>query len=119
MTTAFPETLGLAPDRVEALLVTVGQAPSLHNAQPWRLRLEPAAIELYADPERRLPAVDPEDRELRMGCGAALYNLRLALLAYNRGPYAVQASLAAGQDPANGYETAVMQGYRGRGLLRD
>ena len=46
-------------------------------------------------------------------------NLRLALLAYNRGPYAVQASLAAGQDPANGYETAVMQGYRGRGLLRD
>src|SRR5690606_9076075 len=80
MTPAFPETPGLAADGGEALLVTVGQAPSLHNAQPWRLRLEPAAIELYADPERRLPAVDPEDRELRMGCGAALYNLRLALL---------------------------------------
>ena len=46
-------------------------------------------------------------------------NLRLALLAYNRGPYAVQASLDAGRDPANGYEKAVMQGYRGRGLLRD
>ena len=46
-------------------------------------------------------------------------SLRLALLAYNRGPYAVQASLAAGEDPANGYEKAVMQGYRGRGLLRD
>jgi soluble lytic murein transglycosylase-like protein len=46
-------------------------------------------------------------------------SLRLALLAYNRGPYAVQASLDAGRDPANGYEKAVMQGYRGRGLLRD
>ena len=46
-------------------------------------------------------------------------SLRLALLAYNRGPYAVQASLAAGEDPANGYEKAVMQGYRGHGLLRD
>ena len=46
-------------------------------------------------------------------------SLRIALLAYNRGPYAVQASIAAGEDPANGYEKAVMQGYRGRGLLRD
>ncbi|TWF75147.1 nitroreductase family protein [Pseudonocardia hierapolitana] len=78
--TAFPEALGLAPEQVEALLLTVGQAPSLHNAQPWRLRLGPEAIELYADPDRRLPAADPDDRELRIGCGAALYNLRLALL---------------------------------------
>jgi nitroreductase len=80
MMTAFPQTLGLTAERVEALLVTVGQAPSLHNAQPWRLRLDPEAIALYADPDRRLPAADPDDRELRIGCGAALYNLRLALL---------------------------------------
>jgi nitroreductase len=80
MMTAFPEVLGLAAEQVEALLVTVGQAPSLHNAQPWRLRLGPEVIELYADPDRRLPAADPDDRELRIGCGAALFNLRLALL---------------------------------------
>lgn len=78
--TVFREALGLTPEQIEALLVTVGQAPSLHNAQPWQLRLGTNAIELYADPDRRLPAADPDDRELRIGCGAALYNLRLALL---------------------------------------
>ena len=77
--TNIPETLGLTPEKVEALLVTVGRAPSLHNAQPWRLRLDRDVIELHVDPDRRLPAADPDDRELRIGCGAALFNLRLAL----------------------------------------
>jgi nitroreductase len=54
-------------------------APSLHNAQPWQFRVTPTAIELHADPTRRLPCADPDDRELRLGCGAALYGLRLAL----------------------------------------
>lgn len=35
-------------------------------------------IELYADRTRALPVVDPEDRELAIGCGAALFNLRIA-----------------------------------------
>jgi len=37
--------------------------------------------------------------------------LRLALLAYNRGPARVQALLDAGQDPQNGYAATVMRGY--------
>ncbi len=40
--------------------------------------------------------------------------LRLALLAYNRGPRKVQELLDAGQDPQNGYAAAVMRGYRRR-----
>jgi soluble lytic murein transglycosylase-like protein len=44
-------------------------------------------------------------------------NVRLALLAYNRGPVAVENELAMGLDPANGYERVVMKGYRGRGIL--
>lgn len=39
-------------------------------------------------------------------------NLRLALLAYNRGPGKVQELLDAGQDPQNGYSTAVLKGYK-------
>jgi soluble lytic murein transglycosylase-like protein len=39
-------------------------------------------------------------------------NLRLALLAYNRGPGKVQELLDAGRDPQNGYSTAVMKGYK-------
>jgi molybdenum cofactor biosynthesis protein MoaC len=44
-------------------------------------------------------------------------SVRLALLVYNRGPVAVQHALAAGEDPANGYERVVMDGYTGRGVL--
>lgn len=41
-------------------------------------------------------------------------NMELALLAYNRGPAKVEQLLGAGRDPANGYETAVMKGFRHR-----
>ncbi len=44
-------------------------------------------------------------------------DLRLALLTYNRGPTAVQAALAMGEDPANGYESVIMRGYKGRGVI--
>jgi len=39
-------------------------------------------------------------------------SLRLALLAYNRGPGRVQELLDAGRDPQNGYSTAVLKGYK-------
>jgi len=38
--------------------------------------------------------------------------LRLALLAYNRGPVRVQEVLDAGRNPENGYAAAIMKGYR-------
>jgi nitroreductase len=77
--TALTGALGLTPGEVEGLLTAAGRAPSLHNSQPWRFRVRPQVIELWADPERRLPAADPTGREQRLACGAALFNLRLAL----------------------------------------
>ncbi|NGY62416.1 nitroreductase [Lentzea sp. NEAU-D13] len=71
--------LGLGPEQIEDALTTASLAPSVHNAQPWRFRLQRDRIELHADSSRRLAATDPEDRELRLSCGAALFNLRLAL----------------------------------------
>ena len=44
-------------------------------------------------------------------------NVQLALLVYNRGPVAVQASREQGLDPSNGYERVVMKGYKGRGVI--
>jgi soluble lytic murein transglycosylase-like protein len=44
--------------------------------------------------------------------GAPAEQLRLALLAYNRGPGRVQALLDAGLDPKNGYASDVMKGFR-------
>jgi hypothetical protein len=46
-------------------------APSSHNAQPWRLRLvDSDSVELFVDPERLLPCVDPKGRQTVMGHGA-------------------------------------------------
>lgn len=60
-------------------------APSGHNTQPWRFTVTDDHIDLYADRTRALPVVDPDDRELIMSCGAALFNLRLAMLHDGRG----------------------------------
>lgn len=54
-------------------------APSTHNAQPWLFRVVDGAIELHADRSRGLAVSDPFDRELSISCGAALFNLRVAL----------------------------------------
>ncbi|MET8764013.1 nitroreductase [Lentzea sp. NPDC004782] len=71
--------LGLASEQVERVLRSASLAPSVHNSQPWRFRLLPDRIELHPDLSRKLPATDPENRELRLSCGAALFNLRIAL----------------------------------------
>lgn len=71
--------LGLSPTDVHQVLETASLAPSVHNTQPWRFRLFPDRIELHADLSRKLAATDPDARELRLSCGAALFNLRLAL----------------------------------------
>jgi nitroreductase len=65
-------------DRVDYLIATAARAPSVHNTQPWRFRVTEYAVELYADPVRRL-RVDPEGREMVISCGAALFGLRLAI----------------------------------------
>ncbi|MDX8034947.1 nitroreductase [Lentzea sp. BCCO 10_0856] len=78
--------LGLAPDEVEAVLRSASLAPSVHNSQPWRFRVRPDRIELHPDLDRRLPATDPDDRELRLSCGAALFNLRMALQGFGVRP---------------------------------
>lgn len=79
--TAKAAALSLSVEDTRAVLTTASLAPSVHNTQPWRFRLLPDRIELHADLSRALPATDPSARELRLSCGAALFNLRLALQA--------------------------------------
>jgi nitroreductase len=63
-------------------------APSMHNTQPWRFRVRTRTeeIQLYAEPRRALPVADPHSRALLLGCGAALFNLRLAVSHRGREP---------------------------------
>lgn len=76
---AASAALGLSAADIDDVLHAASLAPSVHNSQPWRFRVLPDQIALHADLERSLPATDPEHRELRLSCGAALLNLRLAL----------------------------------------
>ena len=55
------------------------RAPSVHNSQPWKFAAAGESIELRADRSRRLAVADPQDRELTISCGAALFHLRVAL----------------------------------------
>ncbi len=68
-----------------ALVASAIRAPSSHNTQPWRFRLESGGVSVHTDLERRLPANDPADRELTISCGCALLNLRVATAASGRG----------------------------------
>ncbi len=50
-------------------------AASSHNSQPWKFTVKQKTIEIHPDYSRRLPVVDPNDRELWMSLGCALENL--------------------------------------------
>src|SRR5262249_2185276 len=66
------------PRTVRSALELAGRAPSLNNSQPWRWRLAPSSLHLYADFGRQLTARDPSGRELVISCGALLHHVRVA-----------------------------------------
>lgn len=61
------------------ILYYASLAPSGHNSQPWRVRIsQNNALIIEADPTRKLPSVDPENRELFLSLGAFVENLTIA-----------------------------------------
>jgi hypothetical protein len=64
---------------VRRLIGAAGAAPSIHNTQPWRFRVCGDVLEVHGDPDRMLWVADPRGRALHLSCGAALFNLRLAI----------------------------------------
>ena len=62
----------------EFLVAQAVKAPSGHNTQPWCFRQNESAVEIHPDFDRRLPVVDPDDRELFVSLGCAVENLCLA-----------------------------------------
>jgi nitroreductase len=79
-------------DSIYRLLEPVQRAPSVHNIQPWFFRIvaddridlcarfgDSARTEFALNGHGRLPVSANLRRELTISCGAALYNLRLAI----------------------------------------
>jgi hypothetical protein len=54
-------------------------APSVHNTQPWRFHHGQHEMSISANNERQLRVADPSGREMLISCGAALFNMRVAL----------------------------------------
>jgi nitroreductase len=71
-------------DDAALLAAIAGRAPSLHNAQPWRLLVAGRTVDLRVDPARHLPVADPCRRQQHLGLGAALFALRLGLAGLHR-----------------------------------
>ncbi|MEU4280469.1 hypothetical protein AB0F57_36975 [Streptomyces tanashiensis] len=84
---------------VTSLVEDAVTAPSMHNAQPWRFvhRTGDGTVELHGDPARTMPHGDPDRRALHLGCGAALFNLRVAVA--HRGLHADTRLLPSPADP--------------------
>jgi len=72
-----------------AILYHASLAPSGHNAQPWFVRIVKKNEWIIGlDPQRRLPEVDPDNREALLSIGAFAENLALAA-----GTYGFQAEM--------------------------
>jgi len=83
-------------DEVRArILYYASLAPSGHNTQPWAVKITPDGFIVSQDPARRLPAVDPANRELLLSIGAFIENLYLAAGTYGfRGDLEIRAKNA-------------------------
>ncbi|MDD7813489.1 NAD(P)H nitroreductase [Mycobacterium sp. CSUR Q5927] len=72
-------------ETVRTALELAIRAPSVHNSQPWRWRVQtatqPPRLELFADLGLHLRSVDPDGRGLILSCGAALHHCVVALAA--------------------------------------
>ncbi|MEV4624225.1 nitroreductase [Asanoa sp. NPDC049573] len=77
-TNTAQRTTGYTTDDLAGAAELAVRAPSMHNSQPWRFRLSNGAIEVRLDMDR-LPDIPARAWAGRVSCGAAVFNLRLAL----------------------------------------
>jgi hypothetical protein len=98
-------------------------APSSHNTQCWKFRVEEHAISILPDLSRRCPAVDPDDHHLFVSLGCAAENLLQAALANGlKGEARFDAAAAGGiriaLEPTSTVVSPLFQAIPGRQCTR-
>ncbi|MBU6214804.1 hypothetical protein KGM48_03120 [Patescibacteria group bacterium] len=64
-------------EQIRFLLTAAVRAPSTHNCQPWRFRVENNRLLVYRDTRIRLPQSDPENRYAHISIGFLLHHIDL------------------------------------------
>lgn len=81
LATSFPDQATL-----ESVLDVAARAPSSRNLQPWRWRVDGAAVHLYADWHRQAGGSPTDRRDVLLGCGAVLDHCAVAFAAAGWSP---------------------------------
>ena len=74
--TAFPEEGGIE-EQLKFLIGFAILAPSGHNSQPWEFKIQDSKIFIFSNNARSLSQSDPVGRQLSIGIGCALENLKI------------------------------------------
>ena len=80
-TQSAPDAPPSKGDVLRTAVDLAGHAPSLYNAQPWSWEISDERADLFLDVTQSFPVADPDLREARIGCGAALHHLQVAVTA--------------------------------------
>ena len=117
---------GIDPD-LAFRLVKVESQFSEHAVSPvgavGLTQIMPATAKYFEHDTSRANLMEPRTnlrvgfRYLRTLIGEYRGDVQTALLVYNRGSQTVESMRMLGLDPRNGYELAVMRGYKGRGTV--
>lgn len=80
-TTSHRDLTALTKVLAAAAITAARYAPSILNTQPWRWRVRPDRLELFAEPRRQLGVTDPDGRLLILSCGTVLHHASVTLAA--------------------------------------
>lgn len=80
----------MKPSNVDSQFIQIikdaTSAPSSHNTQPWKFKIDKQQIIITPDFTKRLKVVDPDDHALFISLGCALENLLLSAKAHGYSP---------------------------------
>jgi hypothetical protein len=83
----------MTADEITGFIAEASLAPSVHNVQPARWRVEADGVMLFEDNSRSLPAADPRGHDVAISLGASAEGFRLAA---SRAGYGVETELLDG-----------------------